>query len=74
MALQVLEKCIETGPEDANPETSSNFYIQYNFELLDDTFSVWDKSSGLENEYFQGRNDCLWGRNEYFVAENEYEN
>ena len=54
VALQVLDRCIETGPEDANPETSQDFYIQYNYELLDDTFSKWGQASGLENEYFQG--------------------
>ena len=70
MALQVLDRCLEKGPEDANPDTSKVFYIEYNYELLDDAFSVWDKPTGLENEYYQGKGlvrKCWRGRLVYLL-------
>ncbi len=39
MAELVLDKCLILGPEDAGPDAKS--YADFNFEVLDDTFSSW---------------------------------
>ncbi len=39
MAELVLDKCLALGPEYMGPDAKS--YADFNFEVLDDTFSNW---------------------------------
>ena len=54
VAALAMDKCIETGPEGASPE-DDNFWVEFNYEFLDDTYSYWGAEEGADNLAFQGR-------------------
>ncbi len=52
-ARLLFDNCIETGPPGVGP-TEEGFWIEFNYEFLEDTFSIWEKERGIENLGYQG--------------------
>ena len=48
-ARMALDRCVTTGPANAFPE-DPEFYVEFNYEYLDDTFSKWENSEDIASQ------------------------
>ena len=53
VAVQVLDKCVTHGSENTTHE-HTDFYVDFNFEFIDDNFSNWSAKSKEDRLRQQG--------------------
>ena len=53
VAVQVLEKCVTHGPDNTTHE-HTDFFVDFNFEFIDDNFSDWSADSSADRSRQQG--------------------
>ena len=53
VAAIAMDKCIVKGPEGASSD-DHNFWVEFNYEFLDDTFSQWGAESKQDKLQRQG--------------------